>query len=113
MKCFRTRAQLAEVFGPVNRWYCSQAHGRPVQEEETLLVYFIKRGGARDFALRYDEAMSPLNRWYCSEFHGRDVREPEALWTYYMRYRLAGPGENPTRERPYEDPSTGGMSIAG
>jgi hypothetical protein len=109
---FRVRAQLAEVFGPVNRWYCSQAHGRPVEDEEALLVYFVRSGGAKDFADRFDEAMSALNRWYCSERHRRDVREPEILWNYYMTYRLAGPGQNPTRATPFEDPSEG-MSIAG
>lgn len=103
MKCFRTRAQLTEVFGPVNRWYCSQAHGRPVNDDEALLVYFIRSGGALDFANRYDQAMSPVNRWYCSEFHRRDVRDPETLWGYYMAFRLAGPGSNPTRDKPYAD----------
>lgn len=81
---FRLRKQLDEAFGPVNRWYCSQAYGRPVSEPELLLVYFIKSGGAADFGLRYDQAMAPLNRWYCSEFHGRDIRDPETLWNHYM-----------------------------
>lgn len=112
MACIRTRLQLAEAFGSVNRWYCSQALGRTVGEPETLLIHFIKSGGAADFALRYEQAMDPLNRWYCSEFYGRDVRDPEILWAYYMRYRLAGPGQNPTRERPFEGTSTGGLSIA-
>ncbi|CAA9409776.1 MAG: hypothetical protein AVDCRST_MAG64-2240 [uncultured Phycisphaerae bacterium] len=82
--CFRLRKQLAEAFGPVNRWFCAQAYGRPVDDPETLLVYFIRSGGAADFAARFDAAMGPLNRWYCSEFHGRDIRDPEILWNYYM-----------------------------
>lgn len=82
--CFRVRKQLAEAFGPVNRWYCSQAYGRPVDDLETLLIYFIKSGGAADFGARYARAMGPQNRWYCSEFHGRDVSDPETLWNYYV-----------------------------
>ena len=81
--CFRLRTQMAEAFGPVNRYYCSQAYGRPVEDPDLLLAYFIKSGGAADFACRYREAMGPLNRWYCSEFHGREVNDPETLWNYY------------------------------
>jgi hypothetical protein len=80
---FRVRAQLAEALGPVNRWFCSQAHRRKVDDPEMLLTYFIKSGGAADFARRYNEAMAPLNRWYCSEFHRCEVRDPESLWDYY------------------------------
>jgi hypothetical protein len=85
--CFRVRKQLAEAFGPVNRWYCSQAYGRPIDDPETLLIYFIKSGGAADFAVRYAWAMGPQNRWYCSEFHGREVSDPETLWNYYVAGR--------------------------
>jgi hypothetical protein len=81
--CFRLRKQLAEALGPVNRWYCSQAYRRPVDEPDVLLTYFIKSGGAANFALRYCEAVGPLNRWYCSEFHGREINDPETLWNYY------------------------------
>jgi hypothetical protein len=81
---FRTRVQLAEALGPVNRWFCSQAYGYPVNNPELLLKYYIKSGGAADFALRFDEAMSALNRWFCSEYHCREIHDPETLWTYYM-----------------------------
>ena len=110
--CFRVRKQLAEAMGAVNRWYCSQAFGRRVDDPETLVIYFIRKGGAADFAARYDAAMSPANRWYCSEHHGREVSEPEVLWNYYEAYRLAGPGSNPTRDTPFEDDSADEMSIA-
>ena len=87
---FRLRKQLDEAFGPVNRWYCSKAHGRPVDDPNLLLTHFIKSGGAADFAARYDAAMAPLNRWYCSEFHRREVRDPETLWNYYMSVLARG-----------------------
>lgn len=92
--CFRVRAQLAEALGAVNRFYCSQAYGQPIDDHELLLRYFIKSGGAEDFAYRYAQAMSPLNRWYCSEFHGREVSEAKLLWDYYMAVGLADPGAN-------------------
>src|SRR4051812_38926799 len=96
MMCFRVRKQLAEAFGSENRWYCSQYHGCRIDDPDTLLVYFIKSGGASDFAVRYEQAMGPLNRWYCSEFHGRDIRDPEILWNYYMNYGLtASDGKSP------------------
>jgi len=81
---FRVRQQLAEALGPVNRWFCSQAYGYPVEDQDLLLTYYVKSGGALDFALRYDEAMSPHNRWFCSEFYHSDIRDPEMLWNYYM-----------------------------
>jgi hypothetical protein len=80
----RCRIQVVEALGPVNRWYCSQAYCRPVNDPELLLTYFIKSGGAEDFAVRYEDAMGPLNRWYCSEYYGREIRDPETLWNYYM-----------------------------
>ena len=83
MHC-RVRLQLAEALGPVNRWYCSQAHGREIDHPELLLNYFIKSGGAEDFAIRYEQAMGEENRWYCSQFHGREIHDPEILWNYYM-----------------------------
>jgi hypothetical protein len=86
---FRSRAQLADALGPVNRWYCSQAFGRPINDPELLVIYFIRSGGAIDFANRYEQAMGAMNRWYCSEFYGRDIRDPEILWDYYMNYRPA------------------------
>ena len=84
--CFRIRKQLAEVVGPENRLYCSQAYGYRIDDPETLLIYFIRSGGAADFALRFEQAMGPMNRWYCSEFYGRDIQDPEILWDYYMVY---------------------------
>ena len=81
---FRLRKQLAEVMGPVNRWFCAQAYGREVDDPETLWVHFIRNGGAEDFAFRFDQAMGPHNRWFCSEFHGHDIHDPEILWNYYM-----------------------------
>jgi hypothetical protein len=92
MQC-RTRAQLAEILGSLNRWYCSQEHGRKVDDPELLVRYYVSKGGAEDFARRFDEAMSPLNRWYCSQFYRRDIRDPETLWNYYTRYAAdRGPG---------------------
>lgn len=83
---FRIRLQLAEAQGPDNRWHCSKAHGRRIDELELLLRHFIKSGGARDFAERYEQATGPMNRWYCSEFYGQDIRDPEVLWDYYINY---------------------------
>lgn len=42
--------QLAEALGPVNRWYCSEHYGRCVSEPNTLIEYYIKSGGAEQFA---------------------------------------------------------------
>jgi hypothetical protein len=85
----RVLLQMTEACGPVNQWFCSQYYGEPVHNAETLLVYFVKSGGAADFAVRYSEAMGPLNRWYCSEYYGRDVRDPMVLWDYYMNRQMA------------------------
>jgi hypothetical protein len=85
----RLRIQLAEALGPVNQWYCSQHHGYPVTNPELLLIYFIRSGGAADFARRYNEAMSPHNRWFCSEFHRCEIHDPQILWDYYTRARRA------------------------
>jgi hypothetical protein len=46
------RLQLEEALGPVNRWYCSQHYRREVTEPNTLLEYYIKHGGAEQFARR-------------------------------------------------------------
>lgn len=96
MQC-RTRAQLADILGPLNCWYCSKAHGRKVDDPEVLVRYYIKQGGADDFERRFNEAMSPLNRWYCSQYHHRDIRDPDMLWNYYTRYS-AGRGPGPHNE---------------
>jgi hypothetical protein len=96
---YRVRLQLAEALGPLNRWFCSEAHGRKVDDPESLMLYYIKSGGAADFAKRYEQAMGPLNRWYCSEFYRRDVRDPQALWEYYMKYApAAAVGKDPRKE---------------
>jgi len=86
---FRIRLQLAEAFGPLNRWFCSEAYRRKIDDAETLLIYYIQSGGAEDFATRHEQAMGTLNRWYCSEFYRRDIRDPEILWDYCMRYAPA------------------------
>jgi hypothetical protein len=81
----RCRIQLREALGEANRWYCSQFHCREIRDPAILIEYFIKSGGARDFARRFNEAMGLANRWYCSEYYQRDVRDPELLWDYYLR----------------------------
>jgi hypothetical protein len=88
---FRHRTQLAEALGQVNQWYCSRAYGKRIDDPELLMVYFIKSGGADNFARRYAQAMGSVNRWYCSEFYRRDIRDPEILWNYYMEYRNGAP----------------------
>jgi hypothetical protein len=80
----RLRLQQAEVLGPDNRWFCSQSHGRPIDQPELLWCYFIRSGGAADFARRWNEAMSAANRWFCSESHGRAIADEETLWAYYL-----------------------------
>ena len=87
---FRVRMQLAEALGADNRWFCSQACGRKIDDPNLLIEYFVRSGGAKDFARRFDEAISHLNRWYCCQFYGYEVHDPEALWNYYMEYRSAG-----------------------
>jgi hypothetical protein len=83
---YRMELQRAEACGSVNRWFCSQAYGRPVFNEEMLVCYYIKSGGAANFAQRYDEAMGQKNRWYCSEFYGREICDPKILWNYYITH---------------------------
>lgn len=85
MDCFRIQAQITEARGPLNRYYCSLAMGKPVEDDETLMRYFIRSGGAADFAIRYRQALSDANRWYCSEYFGFQVTDPEMLWDYYTR----------------------------
>jgi len=107
---FRIRLQLDEAFGPLNRWFCSQAYRREITNPELLLAYYIRSGGAEDFAKRFEQAMGTLNRWYCSEFYRRDIRHPEVLWEYYMKYAPAGAaGKDPRNKR---DDDRAGMNIA-
>lgn len=107
---FRIQLQLAEAFGPLNRWFCSEAYGRAIDDPEVLLNYYIKRGGAEDFARRYDRAMGALNRWYCSEFYRRDISDPEILWEYYVNYAPARAVRNSRREKAEERRE---LSVAG
>ena len=83
---FRLWLQLAEAFGPINRWFCSEAFGQEINDPDLLLTYYIKSGGAADFARRYDQAMGRENRWFCSQFYDRDVRDPQTLWEYYTTH---------------------------
>jgi hypothetical protein len=80
----RLQAQWAEVLGEVNRYYCSKAARRDVRDRETLWRYFVKSGGAEDFAERWAEAMGDQNRWFCSEFYVQEINDPRVLWAYYM-----------------------------
>jgi hypothetical protein len=91
----RVRLQLAEALGPINRWFCSEAFGYEVEDQETLLQYYIKSGGAADFARRWDQATGALNRWYCSEYYRRDIRDLKTLWDYYLHH---SPTARPHRE---------------
>lgn len=83
---FRFKAQIAEVLGHVNRWYCSNFYCTCVDDPDKLAEYFVRTGGAEDFARRYREAMGEVNRWYCSQFHRHDVRDEQMLWEYYLRH---------------------------
>ncbi len=107
---FRVRLQLAEAFGPLNRWYCSEFYGRKVDDNDLLLHYYIRSGGADDFAERYDQAMGGLNRWYCSEFYRRDIRDPQILWEYYINHAPAPAIPKDARYEP--DDTLAELSIA-
>jgi hypothetical protein len=101
----RIRLQLAEAFGPTNRWFCSQYFGRHITDLDLLLAYYIKSGGATEFAARFNEAMGHANRWYCSEFYRRDTRDPEILWEYYTDIAPArAQAKNPRFEPPSAPP---------
>ena len=43
------RRQIEAAMSPDNRWHCSRHYGREITDEETLLRYFIKNGGAEHF----------------------------------------------------------------
>jgi hypothetical protein len=85
----RTQAQLAEALGPVNRYFCSQHFCCEVSHPDRLLEYFVKSGGATDFARRWTEAMGSDNKWYCSEHYRHRVDDPRVLWNYYMTHSKA------------------------
>ena len=82
----RTRIQLAEAVGQDNRWYCSQYFGRQIDDPEILFRYFVKSGGATDFARRYSLALATENRERCSQFYQREITDPEVLWNYFNEY---------------------------
>jgi len=107
---FRVRLQVAEAFGPTNRWFCSEAFGREIDDPELLLIYYIRSGGAADFARRYDQAMGTQNRWYCSEFYRREIRDPGILWDYYMHHAPAQAWENNSQYEP--DETLAELSVA-
>jgi hypothetical protein len=93
----RVWLQLSEAFGPINRWFCSEAYGREICDEEMPLTYYIKSGGAADFDRRYRHAMDERNRWYCSQFYRREIRDPRTLWDYYMNHAPARTLERDSR----------------
>ena len=99
----RVEMQLAEVFGSDNKYYCSLYHRREVADIETLLIYFIRFGGATDFGRRWEQAMSADNRWYCSEHYRQPIGDERILWHYYMLHR---------EDNRRNDPAPGGMNIA-
>src|SRR4051812_40390036 len=88
--CARVEMQLAEALGPVNKYYCSCHFEREVADYNTLLMYFIRLGGAADFARRWAQAMGPDNRWYCSEYYKQPITDERILWNYYMTHRQGG-----------------------
>jgi hypothetical protein len=93
MMHLRLELQLAEAFGDVNRWYCSEAFGRQIDDRDLLLTYYIKSGGVANFAFRFIQAMGDENRWYCSQYYRREIHDPRILWEYYMNHapvRAAG-----------------------
>jgi hypothetical protein len=92
---FRFRKQIEEALGPDNRWFCSEFHGRHVDDPEILLEYFVRQGGAADFARRFAEAMGDKNRWFCSEFYRTEITDPQILWNYYITHR-GGKPKTPT-----------------
>jgi hypothetical protein len=108
--CFRIQMQLDEAFGSLNRWFCSEAYHREITDPETLLIYYIKSGGADDFARRYDQAMGKLNRWYCSEFYRREITDPEILWDYYINYAPSRAAAKDCRNE--YSPASSGLSFA-
>lgn len=60
--------QLAEALGADNRWYCSEYYGHAVTERETLLRYYIRHGGAADFARRW--RLAEAERQWLHAVHG-------------------------------------------
>lgn len=67
----RIRHQLAEAFGPTNRWFCSEAHGFEVRDAELLLTHYIKNGGAEDFARRFEQGLTTTDAEHLDELVAR------------------------------------------
>lgn len=79
----RAELQREEALGSDNRWFCSLYFRKEITNEDVLLTYYIKSGGAADFADRFREAMSMDNRWFCSEFYQQHIADEKILWEYY------------------------------
>ncbi len=108
---FRTFVQLSEALGSTNQWYCSQYHKCCVTDPDRLWEYYVRSGGAADFARRYAHAMGPQNKWYCSQFYRRDVQEEKTLWEYYVKF--APPGALGIRPRPDADKPPSDINMTG
>ena len=93
--CARVEMQFAEAFGCDNRYFCSLYYGCEVKDKDVLLKYFVRFGGAKDFAYRWQMAMSADNRWYCSEWYRQPISDERILWHYYMLHR-----DDERREQP-------------
>ena len=63
--------QIEEALGPVNRWYCSEFFRREVTDPNKLIEYYIRSGGAVDFARRYRGATELA---WMLEVHGLQAR---------------------------------------
>src|SRR5437016_1147821 len=94
----RLCVQRAEVLGKLNKYYCSQKHGHPVEDENLLWEHFVKSGGADDFAFRWAQAMGKDNRWFAGEFYDCRITDKEVLWEYYMTYRAGAEGQEQQTE---------------
>ena len=46
-------AQAKEALGQLNRYFAGLFYGREVTDPDQLLEYYIKHGGASDFAVRW------------------------------------------------------------
>ena len=62
--------QIDEALGPVNRWYCSEYFRREITDPNKLIEYYIRHGGAVDFAKRHRGDCEPA---WMKAVHGRDA----------------------------------------
>ena len=92
---FRALKQVEEALSEKNRYYCSLALERDVDDDETLISYFCKNGGAVDFDRRFREAFSEKNRYYCSEFYGFCIEDEQVIWDYYNEHAITTDSETP------------------